>query len=70
MATFHHNVQYDKILSVTADPARMECFVTVFFAYILVGALACRHAMTASFQQVPLTILILHMIEVLRHCRL
>ena len=34
---------------------RMECFVTVVFAYILVEALASRH-LSASFPQVPLTI--------------
>ena len=70
VATFHHNVRYDKILGATADPARMECFVTVVFAHILVGALASRHIMTANLQQVPLPGLTLHVIEVLRQCRL
>ena len=69
VATLHHNVRYDKILGATADPARMECFVTVVFAHILVGALASRHVMTANFQQVPLRALTLHMVNVLRHCR-
>ncbi|CAK0759257.1 hypothetical protein CVIRNUC_002684 [Coccomyxa viridis] len=31
----------------------MECFVTVVFAHILVGALASRHIMTANLQQEP-----------------
>ena len=70
VAPLHRNVRYDKILSATAEPARMECFVTVVFAHILVGALASRHMMTANLQQVPLPALSLHVMEVLRHCRL
>lgn len=36
-----------------ANPPRTECYVTVVFAYLLVGALASRHLTAANSQRVP-----------------